>query len=160
MNSTNVSNTCNYFGDKSMNISFYSKNPGSKEKADPSKRNFEGATILIVEDENSNFLLLEAILKNTGVNLLHAWNGKQAIEILDDNPDVDLCLMDLKMPIMDGFEATEKIRKTGNTKLPVIALTAFSEMFHKETALEKGFSMYMAKPLNRKALIENIATYL
>lgn len=160
MNSTDVLNTCNYFGDKSMNISFYSKNPGSKEKTDPSKRNFEGATILIVEDENSNFLLLEAILKNTGVNLLHAWNGKQAIEMLDEYPEINLCLMDLKMPIMDGFEAIEKIRKMGNNKLPVIALTAFSEMFQKKNALENGFNMFMSKPLNRNVLIDNIATCL
>ncbi|MCK4700564.1 MAG: response regulator, partial [Bacteroidales bacterium] len=109
---------------------------------------------------NSNFLLLEAILKKSKVKLLHAWNGKQAIEMLDENPDVDICLMDLKMPIMDGFEATEKIRKTGNNKLPIIALTAFSEMYQKKVALEKGCNMYMTKPLNRKALIEYIATCL
>jgi len=160
MNSTNVSNTCNYFGDKSMNISFYSKNPGSKDEADPSKRNFEGVTILIVEDENSNFLLLEAILKNTGADLLHAWNGKQAIEMLDEYPEINLCLLDLRMPIMDGFEAIKKIRKMGNNKLPVIALTAFSEMFQKKDALENGFNMFMSKPLDRKVLIENIATCL
>lgn len=160
MNSINVSNTFSFFGDKGMNISYTTGNPGSKEKADPSKSSFEGVTILIVEDENSNFLLLEAILKKTGVNLLHAWNGKQAIEMVDENPEIDLCLMDLKMPIMNGFEATEKIRETGNTKLPVIALTAFSEMYQKEIALEKGFNMYMTKPLNRKALMENISICL
>jgi len=160
MNSTNVLNIYSFSGDKSMNMSFHSENPGSKDEIDPSKRNFEGVTILIVEDENSNFLLLEAILKKTRVNLRHAWNGKQAIEILDENPDVDICLMDLKMPIMDGFEAIEKIRETKNNKLPIIALTAFSEMYLKEIALEKGCNMYMTKPLNRKVLIENIATFL
>ena len=160
MNSINVSNTHSFFEDEGMNISYHHKDPGSKEKTDPSKSSFEGATILIVEDENSNFLLLEAILKKTGANLLHAWNGKQAIEMLDENPDIDLCLMDLKMPIMDGFEATEKIRETGNTKLSVIALTAFSEMYQKEIAFEKGFNMYMTKPLNRKALMENISACL
>jgi len=98
------------------------------------KRNFEGVTILIVEDENSNFLLLEAILRRTRANLLHAWNGKQAIEMLDENPDVDLCIMDLKMPIMNGLEAIEKIRETKNNKLPIIALTAFSEMFQKKNS--------------------------
>ena len=80
--------------------------------------------------------------------------------MLDENPEIDLWLMDLKMPIMDGFEATEKIREMGNDKLPVIALTAFSEMFQKKNALEKGFNMFMTKPLNRKALIENIYTCL
>jgi len=160
MNSTAVSNTYSVFGDNVINISHNHKDPGNKEKTDPLKSNFEGVKILIVEDENSNFLLLEAILKKSGANLLHAWNGKQAIEMLDENPDVDLCLMDLKMPIMDGFEATEKIRETENNKLPVIALTAFSEMYKKEIALEKGCNMYMTKPLNRKALLENIATCL
>ena len=160
MNLTNVSNTYSFSDDKGMNISYRSKMPGSKEKIDPSKRNFEGATILIVEDENSNFLLLEAILKRTGADLLHAWNGKQAIEMLDEYPDIDLCLMDLKMPIMDGFEATEKIREKENKKLPIIALTAFSEMYQKQPAFEKGCNMYMTKPLNRKVLIENIATCL
>ncbi len=160
MNSTNISNTYSSFGDKSMNISYHSNNPGSKEKTDLLIRTFEGVTILIVEDENSNFLLLEAILKRSNVNLLHAWNGKQAIELLDENPDVDLCIMDLKMPIMDGFEATEKIREMKDNKLPIIALTAFSEMYQEEVALEKGCNMYMTKPLNRKVLIENIATCL
>ena len=160
MNSTNVSNTYSVFGNNVINMSYNSSETGSKEKTDPLKRNFEGVKILIVEDENSNFLLIEAILRKTGVNLLHAWNGKQAIEMLNENPDIDLCLMDLKMPIMDGLEATEKIRETKNNKLPIIALTAFSEMFQKKNALEKGCNMYMTKPLNRKALIENIATCL
>ena len=160
MNSTNVSNTYSVLGDNVINMSYNSSETGSKEKTDPLKRNFEGVKILIVEDENSNFLLVEAILRKTGVNLLHAWNGKQAIEMLDENPDVDLCLMDLKMPIMNGLEAIEKIRETKNNKLPIIALTAFSEMFQKKNALEKGCNMYMTKPLNRKALIENIATCL
>jgi len=160
MNSINVSNTHSFFGDKGMNISYHPKDTGSKEKTDLSKSSYEGVTILIVEDENSNFLLLEAILKKTGVNLLHAWNGKQAIEMVDENPEIDICLMDLKMPIIDGFEAIEKIREMGNNKLPVIALTAFSEMYQKEIALEKGFNMYMTKPLNRKALMENISACL
>ena len=160
MNFIRVSNTYSFFGDNRMNISYRSKDTESKENAHPSKSNFEGVTILIAEDENSNYLLLEAILKKTNVKLLHAWNGKQAIEMLDENPKIDLCLMDLRMPIMDGLEATEKIRKTGNNELPVIALTAFSEMYQKETAFEKGCDMYMIKPLNKKALIENIATCL
>ena len=160
MNLNNVSNIYSFSGDKSMNMSFHSENPGSKDETDPLKINFEGITIRIVEDENSNFLLLEAILKKLNVNLLHAWNGNQAIEMLDENPDVNLCIMDLKMPIMNGLEAIEKIRETKNNKLPIIALTAFSEMFQKKNALEKGCNMYMTKPLNRKALIENIATCL
>jgi len=160
MNPTNVSNTYSVLGDNVINMSYNPRDPGSKEKTDPLKRNFEGVKILIVEDENSNFLLIEAILRKTGVNLLHAWNGKQAIEMLNENPDIDLCLMDLKMPIMDGLEATEKIRETKNNKLPIIALTAFSEMFQKKNALEKGCNMYMTKPLNRKVLIENIAICL
>ena len=159
-NSNSVSNTYSFFGDKNMNISYRPKDPESKEKTDPSKSNFEGVTILIVEDENSNYLLLEAILKKSKANLLHAWNGKQAIEMLDENPKIDICLMDLKMPIMDGFEAIEKIRKNGNGKLPIIALTAFSEIFQKENALENGFNMFMYKPLNKNVLIENIATCL
>ncbi|MEK0371170.1 MAG: response regulator [Nitrosopumilus sp.] len=160
MNSINASNTYSFFGDNGINTSYHPQDPGSKDKADPSKSNFEGTTILIVEDENSNFLLLQAILKKTGANLLHAWNGKQAIEMLEEHPDIKLCLMDLKMPIMDGFEATEKIREMGNDKLPVIALTAFSDLYHQEIASLKGFDMFMTKPINRKALIENISTCL
>jgi len=160
MNSFSVSNTYCFFEDMGMKISYHTKESEGKEKTDPSKNNLEGVTILIVEDENSNFLLLEAILKKFEVNLLHAWNGKQAIEMLDENPKIDLCLMDLKMPIMDGFEATEIIREKGNVKLPIIALSAFSEMYQKDSAIEKGCDMYMTKPLNRKALIENIASCL
>ena len=160
MNFSNSRNTYSFLGDNEINSFNYSSNTGDKKKTDPSKKSFEGVTVLIVEDENSNFLLLESILKKSGVKILHAWNGKQAIEMLDEYPEIDICLMDLKMPIMNGFEAAEIIRANGYTKLPVIALTAFSEIFQKKAAYEKGFDMYMTKPLNRKVLIENIATCL
>ena len=83
----------------------------------------EGRTVLVAEDVESNFLLLKAIIGKM-YNLLHAWNGKEAVEIYEQFQP-DLILMDIKMPEMDGLEATRIIRKVSQ-EIPIIALTAFA----------------------------------
>ena len=105
-------------------------------------------TILIAEDDDINFLLLERILQLKNYTILRAVNGKEAVEICSMNKQIDLVFMDIKMPIMNGFEAFEAIRKT-NLNLPVIANTAYSSSEDKYEILKAGFTNYISKPLNK-----------
>ncbi|MBC7615322.1 MAG: response regulator [Pedobacter sp.] len=110
-------------------------------------------TILIAEDDDINFLLLEKILQLKNYTILRAVNGKEAVEICNINKQIDLVFMDIKMPIMNGFEAFEAIRKT-NLNLPVIANTAYSSSEDKDDILKAGFTNYISKPLNKDEIHE------
>ena len=112
---------------------------------------------LVAEDVESNFLLLKAIIGKT-YTLLHAWNGKEAVEIYEQSHP-DLILMDIKMPEMDGLEATRIIRKVSQ-EIPIIALTAFAFDDDRVKALEAGCNDYLTKPLSAPLLKETIAKYL
>lgn len=114
-------------------------------------------TILIAEDVESNFLLLKALLSKT-YNLLHAYNGKEAVDMfLEYQPD--LILMDIKMPVMDGLEATYLIRAT-SANIPIIALTAFAFDQDRVKVLEAGCNDFLTKPLSPPMLKETIAKYI
>ncbi len=117
----------------------------------------EEKTVLVAEDVESNFLLLKAIIGKT-YNLLHAWNGKEAVDIYEQSQP-DLILMDIKMPEMDGLEATRIIRKVSQ-EIPIIALTAFAFDDDRVKALEAGCNDYLTKPLSASLLKETIAKYL
>lgn len=114
-------------------------------------------TILVVEDEEPNYQYVEAILEK-GFKLVHAINGKEGIELFNSN-DIDLILMDIKMPIMDGIEATKEIKKT-NKEIPIIALTAFAMAEDKKNALKAGCNYFLSKPVNRNQLLETINNHL
>jgi PAS domain S-box-containing protein len=115
-------------------------------------------TILIAEDDNTNFMLLEKPLKNINIHILRAYNGVEAIEICKAE-HIDLVLMDIKMPLMDGYEATKQIR-TFKPYLPIIAQTAYAQETDKNKALSCGCTEFVSKPLNMKILIEKIKVYL
>lgn len=116
-------------------------------------------TILVAEDEEINFMYIEMIFKKEMVGnfkLIHAKNGKEAVDICLHDPNIELVLMDIKMPIMNGHEATHLI-KTNYPKLPVFALTAYSTESDKEYALSHQFDEFIAKPIDKflfKALIQ------
>lgn len=114
-------------------------------------------TLLIAEDVLENYLLLQAILKKN-YRLLYAVNGKQAVEMFCKYQP-DLVLMDIKMPVMDGFTATLEIRKYSK-KVPVIALTAFAFEKEKEKAKECDFTDYLVKPVDIPLLKYKIKHYL
>lgn len=116
-------------------------------------------TILVAEDEESNYALVNAILKPRGFNIIRAKNGKAAVELCNSNPDIDLVLMDIKMPLMDGFEAAREILKN-RSGLPVIAQTAYAHPSDRSRALETGFADYLAKPFNKEQLLDVIVKYL
>ena len=113
--------------------------------------------LLIAEDEDSNYLLLRAILAEHNIHIIRARNGKEAVEICKSR-HIDLVLMDIKMPVMDGFEATRQIRKL-KPELPIIAQTAYTMSEEKERALTAGCDNYITKPLKSGELIELIKKY-
>ncbi|KAB2891554.1 MAG: response regulator, partial [Kofleriaceae bacterium] len=115
---------------------------------------FEGRRILVVEDDVRNVFALTALLEPKGAKVEVARNGKEALQQLDADPDVDLVLMDLMMPEMDGLEATRRIRKDLRfARLPIIALTAKAMTDDRDRSLEAGANDYIAKPLDVDKLL-------
>ena len=116
-------------------------------------------TLLIAEDVESNFILLKEFLASRRVNLIRAKNGKEAIEICKSGERIDLVLMDIKMPVINGLEATGVI--TGLLPdVPVIAHTAYSGEIDKKNLLSRGFIDYISKPYKKADLIELVNKYL
>ena len=106
-------------------------------------------TILVAEDNASNYKLFESILKYD-YHLIHAWDGMEAVEMFrEHNPQI--VLMDINMPVMDGYEATREIRKY-SAKIPIIAVTAFAYASDEQKVMESGFDGYMPKPINARLL--------
>ncbi len=116
-------------------------------------------TILIAEDDNINFLLFQKIINDKNYKIIRAVNGAEAVEISLGNPDIDLVLMDIKMPIMNGFEALEKI-KIIRPELIVIAQTAYASSEDEERIRTAGFYGYITKPIDRERLFEAISDVL
>lgn len=108
-------------------------------------------TILVAEDEEINFLFIETLLEPTEARVIHAWNGQQAIDEIKENNNVDLILMDIKMPIVDGYKATRHIKQM-NSKLPIIAQTAYALGDDKILCFEVGCDGYLSKPLRKNKL--------
>ena len=108
--------------------------------------------VLITEDEEVNFFYLKSIFKKTEARIIRAKNGQEAVDIISDHGgDIDLILMDLNMPIMDGYEAM-KIIKSQHPKIPIIAQTAYTLTEDRHKCMKAGFNDYIAKPINRAAL--------
>lgn len=114
-------------------------------------------TILIAEDEESNFLLLKTILKKH-CNILHAKTGKELLEIYKDQ-HADLILMDIKMPEMNGIDALKEIRKF-DSKIPVIMQSAYAFENDMESARQAGSNGFVTKPINIKELKAVLSSFL
>ena len=120
---------------------------------------FSPYRIIIAEDEDSNFLLINSILRKTGAQTIRAFDGRDVIDKIQENPDFDLILMDIKMPRLTGLEATQQIRLF-NDEVTIIALTAYALKGDKEKSLDAGCNDYISKPINKLELLEIIARYL
>ncbi len=114
--------------------------------------------ILIVEDDDISAKLLSMALAKVSVDLFRAVNGVDAVQFFRTHPDMDLILMDLKLPTMDGFEAVRRIRQF-NHKVPIIAQTAYGLHGDREKALQAGCDDYIAKPIKRKELLALVEKY-
>lgn len=120
---------------------------------------FDNKTILIAEDDNINFLLIKKMLQITNYNIIRAQNGQEAISKIIENPAINLILMDLKMPVMNGYEAFDKI-KILKPNIPIIAQTAHASEEDKEKIYRKGFSDYITKPINKDLLIDMVSRHI
>jgi CheY-like chemotaxis protein len=121
--------------------------------------NIHTKTILIAEDEESNFILLKELLVVFNFNILWVTNGMDAVTICESNKHIDLVLMDIKMPVMDGYEATKQIREI-MPMVPIIAQTAYTTDIDKNKALLNGCTDFITKPINRQLLISKIKEQL
>lgn len=118
-----------------------------------------GKTILIAEDEDSNYLYLEAVLQKTGAKLIWARNGKEAIEACQKGDPIDLVLMDLQMPNINGYQARETIKKI-SPDTPQIAQTAFAMADDEKRAMDAGFDAYISKPIRKNNLLALVSRFL
>lgn len=115
----------------------------------------ETLKVLVAEDDVVSRMLLSEILRDCGMEVTFARNGQEAVDKIKSDPSFDLILMDLKMPIMNGYEATEKIREMGYNN-PIIAQTAYASADDRSKVNESGFTAYLSKPINQKNLLEII----
>jgi len=116
-------------------------------------------TVLIAEDEESNFVLLEEILRDKYMKSIWIQDGGKAVEICKKRPEIDLIIMDIKMPVMDGYEAAKKI-KSLIPELPIIALSAFGIDKEEKLKMEKYFSEFLLKPVENDKLLFTIQKLL
>jgi two-component system, cell cycle response regulator DivK len=112
--------------------------------------------ILVAEDDSANFMYIRALLRqNTIAEIIRTENGREAVEQFLKNPGIELVLMDMKMPEMNGFEATQKI-KSINPEVPVIAITAYAMLGDEKRILVAGCNGYLSKPISRERLPEKL----
>ena len=128
----------------------------------PEQYSIYGMNILLVEDNDLNMEISEFLLEEHGANVIKAWNGKEAIDIYKQSKigDIDVILMDVMMPIMNGYEATKYIRSYNREdakSIPIIAMTANAFVEDRIKAKEAGMSDYISKPLDEKLVIQTIA---
>jgi CheY-like chemotaxis protein len=122
--------------------------------------NFRGTTILIAEDEETNYDLIKTILVNTSAKIVWAKNGKQAVSFIQKNRNIKNCivLMDIKMPEMDGIAAQKRIHEINNT-IPVIAVTAYAQSSDRSKLLRNKFDAYISKPIYPPKLLHLIESF-
>ncbi len=123
------------------------------------KFNWKDKILLVAEDENSNYELIKATLNATGIKLIRAFNGEEAIDRVETNPNIDLVLMDIRMPKINGYDATRRI-KAIRSELPVLAITAYAMTEDESKSREAGCDHYISKPIKPGFLLEVINQYL
>ncbi len=155
--------------EKNKGTSFYFIIPDVREEEDEpevkkgrgvEKQNDEATkTVLIVEDDLINQKYLEKVLKKSNVRLLDAKTGEKAIEMVRQNPWIDLILMDIRLPGMNGYETTKAI-KAFKPEIPIIAQTAYAMQNDFSKAMAMGCDDYISKPIDQKILFEKLNNYL
>ncbi len=111
--------------------------------------------ILVAEDIELNFMYINEILESTGAIIIHAENGKKAVDICNSNTKIDLVLMDILMPVLNGYDATRQI-KTIRDNLPIIAQTAYALTEDRGKAIAAGCDDFIAKPIGKNELLRKI----
>ena len=129
-------------------------------RADIDQYKWNNRVVLITEDEEVNFYYLKTLFKRTEAKIIRARNGKEAVDIINKyEGKIDLILMDLNMPVMDGYEAM-RIIKSRQPDIPIIAQTAYTLTEDRNKCMQAGFNDYIAKPINRLALFRLVSETL
>ena len=123
------------------------------------EKKYDGKTILIAEDEQSNFDFLKILLNRMNIRVLWAKNGIEAVSICESDPSIDLVFMDIKMPLLNGYEATKRIKKN-RPELPIIAQTAYAMISDKLEADKAGCDGYLSKPIKIYQILEVLQQHL
>jgi CheY-like chemotaxis protein len=118
-----------------------------------------GKKILIVEDDLSSRLYLNKILEKTGAILLNAADGREAVDIALSDSGIDIILMDIQLPVMDGYTSAKKIREA-RQDIKILAQTAYSMAGDMENIISSGFDDYLMKPIYSDVLIEKLSSCL
>ena len=122
---------------------------------------FDGRKVLIVDDDMRNVFALTSVMEEKGLKLLVASNGQECLDMLEESPDIHLVLMDIMMPVMDGYEAMRRIRKQKRfSNLPIITLTAKAMKGDRAACIEAGASDYLAKPVDTEKLLSMLRVWL
>jgi CheY-like chemotaxis protein len=121
----------------------------------------QGRKVLVVDDDARNIFALTSLLENQEMDVVSATNGRNAIDIIQNMPDVSIVLMDIMMPDMDGYETIREIRKAPEFRtVPILALTAKAMKGDREKCLNAGASDYIAKPVNTDQLLSLMRVWL
>lgn len=138
--------------------SFVSNTEETKNMEEPTV-DWSDKTIMIAEDEEVNFVYLQTALATTSINIIRARNGAEAVELARINPLIQLILMDIKMPKMNGLEATRSIKQF-RSDIVIIAQTAFAMEEDRNNCFSVGVDDFLSKPVRFKLLFETLAKYL
>jgi len=130
-----------------------------QSKTESKSSGWSGKKVLVVEDTDTNYLLIEGLLSQHGIELTRAFTGKEGVQMVKDTPELNLVLMDIQLPGINGYEATTEIRKF-NSEIPIIAQTAYAMYDDVVRALDAGCNDFIAKPIKTKKFFGLIDKYL
>ena len=120
---------------------------------------FSGKTVLVVDDVAFNLILIDVYFRNTGAQMLFAANGREALNTFISNPNIDIVLMDIEMPEMNGHDVTRLIRKL-KPGIPVIAITAFVNSGERQRCIDNGCDDFLTKPCSRADMLRTVYKYI
>lgn len=144
------------FKKKLTYLAYTFKNPKTKNVSNNYR--WENKTILVVEDDTSSLMLLQAILSRTGAQILFAEDGETAVSIVENQDNIDLVLMDIRLKGINGLEATQRIKQL-KPATPVIAQSACAILSEIEKGYAAGCNAYLTKPISTLALLETMDYY-
>ena len=123
--------------------------------------NLNGVTVLVADDDIKNIFVLDTALSEYGATVVRAKNGKEAVEKIKENTNIRIALMDIMMPVMDGYEAIQTIRKDDSIKnIPIIAVTAKAMKEDRDKCLNAGANEYLSKPIDISKLLQLIKIWI
>jgi len=144
-----------------LRVSAKTVNKSNEEQAIQPKPALDltGKTILVVEDVDTNYFYMSSLLQKFNCTIIRANNGAKAVELCRTDSSINLVLMDIELPVMDGYKATIEIKKI-RPDLPIIAQTAFAMMGERERSKEAGCNDYLAKPIRKEELVSTLRKYI